>query len=167
MHLALVVLIALACDAAIAANDDLGDAQVASLPDWVIDVLNTQPMAIRYRVCTCLNPFYQRGDFDGDGKSDYAVTIRSIASNKSGVVVIHRRDGSTHVLGAGVDFGNGGDDFSRIDAWQIVDRGPLDPGENEKPPLLRGDALRLGKTESASGLAWWDGKTYRWHQQGD
>lgn len=137
-----------------AASDDPTYAQGASLPDWVRDALNGQQL--RYRACTCLNPFYQRGDFDGDGTADYAITVKAIASQKSGVLIVHSKDRSTRVLGAGIDFGNGGDDFSWIDAWHVEDR-----------QGAQREALILEKTESASGRARWDGKKYRWEQLGD
>jgi hypothetical protein len=39
--------------------------------------------------------------------------------------------------------------------------------DQKKPPVLRGDALYVEKTESASAIIYWDGSTYRWYQQGD
>lgn len=141
--------------AAAAAGDDLTDAQAASLPDWVADALNTQ--ATRYRACACLNPYYQRGDLDGDGKADYAITIKSIATHKTGILVVHSRDSSTHVLGAGAALGNGGDDFIWMDAWRVE----TPQGTAQRETLL------LEKTGSASGVVRWDGKKYRWEQAGD
>jgi hypothetical protein len=32
---------------------------------------------------------------------------------------------------------------------------------------LRGDAVMVYRTESASALLGWDGRDYRWQQQGD
>jgi hypothetical protein len=35
------------------------------------------------------------------------------------------------------------------------------------PPTLKGDALMVIKTESASALIYWNGRGYSWYQQGD
>ena len=67
------------------------------------------------------------------------------------------------VVGAGRAIGNGGDDFSWMDAWSIETRDT----RGKSAPALRGDALLVQKLESASGLIYWDGSTYRWRQQGD
>jgi hypothetical protein len=120
------------------------------------------------RPCSCLNPFYQRGDFDGDGRADYAVLVQQPSSGKRGIALVHRRNQSVHVVGAGNAMGNGGDDFSWMGAWRVFDRGPVERGVGEgAPPRLRGDALLVEKTESASAIIWWDGGRYRWYQQGD
>jgi hypothetical protein len=64
--------------------------------------------------------------------------------------------------------GNAGDDFSWMDAWYVFQRGPVRRGADEKaPPKLRGDALMVSKSESASALIYWNGKNYAWYQQGD
>lgn len=145
--------------------DALSFAQESSLPDWVLGALRG---ARDVAPCSCLNPFYQRGDFDGDGRADYAVLVRQASSAKRGIAIVHRRGPSVHVLGAGKAIGNGGDDFSWMDAWRVFDRGPVQRGAGEAaPPTLRGDALLVQKTESASAILWWDGGRYRWYQQGD
>ena len=47
-------------------------------------------------------------------------------------------------------------------------RGPVGKGADGKaPPKLRGDALMVIKTESASALIYWNGTRYAWYQQGD
>ena len=104
----------------------------------------------------------------GTTANEDAVLIKEKLSGKTGIVVIHRRDRSRHILGAGQTNGNGGDDFSWMDAWQVYERGVVQRGADESPPpVLRGDALYVEKTESASAIIWWNGKRYRWYQQGD
>ena len=141
---------------AFAAGGDPTDAQTASLPQAAIDALNGKAIATKVRACTCLNPFYQRGDFDGDGKADVAVLVKSIATNKVGVLIAHSKDGSAHLVGAGTPLGNGGDDFAWMDAWHV------DAAEGAQR-----ERLVLEKTESASGVVRWDGRKYLWEQAGD
>ncbi len=82
--------------------------------------------------------------------------------------MLHAGTGETHVLGAGVEVGNGGDDFGWMDFWRIYEKGSGGKGAtDETPPALLGDALLVGKSESSSALLFWDGKGYRWYQQGD
>ena len=47
-----------------------------------------------------MNPFYLRGDFDGDGAPDHAVALRVPKINKNGVLICRGR-GAPIVLGAG------------------------------------------------------------------
>jgi hypothetical protein len=83
------------------------------------------------------------------------------------VALLHA-SGKSFVVGAGKDVGNGGDDWSWMDKWSLTKRGPVEQGADEAaPPKLKGDALLVEKTESASALVYFDGKTYAWYQQGD
>jgi hypothetical protein len=55
-----------------------------------------------------------------------------------------------------------------MDVWQVYPRGPVEEGvEAGPPPKLRGEALLVEKSESASALIYWNGKRYVWYQQGD
>ena len=149
-----------------AAADRLSFAEEQSLPTWLREAL----AASRKDVvpCSCVNPFHQRGDFDGDGRADYAVLVRHARTGKRGIAFVHRAGGTVHVVGAGTSIGNGGDDLSWMDAWRVFERGPVSRGPaGGAPPALRGDALVVEKTESASAILWWDGHQYRWYQQGD
>jgi hypothetical protein len=148
--------------------DTLTFPQRESLPPWVLDRLAEGKLDAAYRVSTQLNPFYLSGDLDGDGRADAAILVRHIASGKLGIAALQAGSGGTHVLGAGVDVGNGGDDFAWMDFWRIYQKASVPEGPTEDaPPALIGDALLVGKSESASALLYWDGKGYRWYQEGD
>lgn len=110
-----------------------------------------------------LNPFYLRGDFDGDGRPDYAVLIARDNGPK-GIMACLSSLRRPVVLGAGAPFGDMNDlDF---DAWRVYPKGPIKRSE-AAPPVLRGDAILMIWEERASALAYWDGKRFRWYQQGD
>jgi hypothetical protein len=102
-----------------------------------------------------LNPFLLRGDFDGDGQFDLAVLVEH-RSTKKWVWWCHRGARPSFVMGAGVDFGNGGDNFDWMDIWTVQDRTRTLP-----------DALLLTKESSASGVVQFVGGRYRWKQAGD
>jgi hypothetical protein len=118
-----------------------------------------------YAISGKINPFYLRGDFDGDGKPDYAVLVQS--GNQHGIVICRGSAVKPVLLGAGTDFHQMKDlSFS---AWQIHSKAhPVEEGvEAGRPPILRGDAILIEWEESASAIVYWNGKQFVWYQQGD
>ena len=141
---------------------------LSSLPPQVRDAFEKSPNAKRYQLSAHINPFYLHGDFNGDGRWDTALLIKERSSSKNGIAIYHGRSNRLIIVGAGQDWGNGSDDFPGLDAWQVFHRGPVGKGADGKaPPKLRGDALMVIKTESASALIYWNGTRYAWYQQGD
>ena len=151
-----------------AGPEDLPFQLSSSLPRGVLNVFERDASAKRYTLVAHLNPFYVNGDFNGDGRTDTAVLIKDVVSGKTGIAIVHGGTKSVVVLGAGRKFGNGGDDFRWMDAWHLYSKGPVQRGADETaPPTLKGDALMVIKTESASALIYWNRKGYGWYQQGD
>lgn len=141
---------------------------LASFPPKIREFFEKNPLAKRYYFSTQVNPFYLHGDFDGDGQQDTAVLIKERTSGKNGIAIFHGKANHLVIVGAGRDWGNGSDDFPGLDAWYVFRRAPVARGADGKaPPKLKGDALLVIKTESASALIYWDGKRYGWYQQGD
>jgi hypothetical protein len=133
-----------------------------SLPKIARSALGAAENRERYDLFLDLNPYYQRGRFDGDSISDVAVQIIEKASGKRGIMIIHGGDSSVRVLGAGTAFGNGGDDFSWLWVWRVEShelRRDVNP--------LGIEMLYVEKPESAGGVIWWDGSQYVWTQHGD
>jgi hypothetical protein len=125
-----------------------------SLPRWVDSALGPLLHEGRYSLGLRLNPFFQVGDFDDDGKRDAAVFVRDRASAKAGILLLRRAKPKPVVIGMGNHFGNGGDDFGWLDVWR-VEAGSA------------GDQLVVEKSESAGGAITWDGQKYRWTQLSD
>jgi hypothetical protein len=119
-----------------------------------------------YEISGKINPFYLRGDFDGDGKPDYAVLIRKDDSQQ-GVMICRSVAAKPTVLGAGAEFNQMKD--LNFNAWQVHPKGRrVEQGVGEgKAPTLIGDAILIEWEESASALVYWDGKRFIWYQQGD
>jgi hypothetical protein len=151
-----------------ASNAEPSTIALSSIPPHIVEALNKPALSAKYSISTHLNPFYVQGDFDGDGKLDCAILVKHKASGKLGIAIVHGRKGDISVLGAGKAFGNGGDDFAWMDVWYAYSKGQVSRGVGEgSQPTMKGDALMLIKTESASGLAYWTGTQYSWYQQGD
>ncbi len=143
------------------ARDPLAAYRTSNLPRWALEVLGAQFQA-QYQWYDRVNPFFQRGDFDGDGQSDIAILVRHKATGKVGIAFVHRATRAVHVVGAGTPLGNGGDDFTWLGVWHVEDAGAL-----KEVPGFRGEVLYVEKPESAGGLIYWDGARYQWVQRGD
>ena len=142
--------------------------QLYNVPEIIERAISKGPLAKDYEVSFHLNPFYLRGDFNGDGEVDVAVLVKQRSTGKLGIAIIHGGTSKVAILGAGAHVGNGGDDFDWMDNWQVYPKGRLARGTDETSvPRLHGEALLVGKSEAASGLIYWDGKRYVWFQQGD
>jgi hypothetical protein len=143
-------------------------AQLHEIPDVVQRAITNGSLAKEYDVSFGVNPFYLRGDFNGDGNIDVAVLVKQRATGKLGIAIVHGATEKVTTLGAGTAIGNGGDDFEWMDTWQVYSKSRAAKESAEtKIPHLRGDALLVSKTEAASALIYWNGKRYVWLQQGD
>jgi len=63
--------------------------------------------------------------------------------------------------------GNGGDNFDWMDIWKVVPKSAAAKSLGRAATALKGDALHVEKSESASALIYWNGAKYVWRQQGD
>ena len=112
-------------------------------------------------------------DFNGDGTADtaFALTVQG----KRGIRIAHGGKGEAFVLGAGIAFGHGGDDFSWADSWRLVHDSITyqqtfaengDVLEAEEVPL-EAAALYIEKEEvGGATIAWIKGR-YVWLHQAD
>ena len=149
-----------------------------NLPDAVQKRMEDGHMFEQYTLSDHVNPFYLRGDFDGDGKPDYAVLIVNKSSRKTALAISLSTLNAIQLLGANgkkLRVGSQADsydlsDFDWMDAWQVYDHTELTPNElNDKSTLGRmaGEGLLVEKTEAASSLIYWDGTKFRWYQLSD
>ena len=145
--------------------------QTENIPEEFLRSASSGPFARSYGLDGAMNPFYLRGDFDGDAQPDYAFWIKSKKHGEVGIAVWLSSLQGYRILGAGTPFKVSGLAVSNLDflnTWQIYGKGPVERGvEAGSPPHLLGDALLVGKSESASGLIYWNGKSFVWYQQGD
>lgn len=141
-----------------------------NLPDALEDFFNQEKISSKYELNKDLNPFYLRGDFDRDHQMDYALAIVEIKTKKKGMLIYHPATKKDFLLGAGkmIPGGYKRDDFDWMDAWKVYDKKEVGLGVGETTKLkLKAEAILAFKLESSSGIIYWDGKEYRWYQQGD
>jgi hypothetical protein len=139
---------------------------VDQLPAWAAKPWAAASAANGIEISGGVNPFYQRGDFDGDGRADLAILVRAKATGKIGILMLHRA-GKPELLGAGRPFGNGGDDFAWIDQWSVDDGGSSARRRGSSTAGEPADALWVAKEGAASALIRYRNNRYVWRQQGD
>jgi len=142
--------------------------QRQSIPPLVVQSFSAKKLDAQYEIAFTLNPFYLRGDFNGDGKPDIAVLVKNKQSGKLGIAICHGEKNEVFLVGAGTSIGDGGDDFSWMDVWQVRPKHSATGNAHDgMPAKLIGEGLLVEKSESGGALIYWDGKSYRWHQRGD
>lgn len=141
----------------------------SNLPDNLRDFYEQEKIRTNYKINRDLNPFYLRGDFDGDKKIDYALAVVESKTNKKGILIYHPTTKKYFLAGAGTSITDRhGDDYRWMDAWEVSDEKIVGQGvTNLGPPKLKGEAILVQKLESSSGLIYWTGTEYRWYHQGD
>lgn len=131
---------------------------------------------VHYDLADNPNPPYLNGDFDGDGRPDYAISVINKTTKKHGIAIIRSSMAAVDVLGAGgtkLRVGSGPDaylleDFDWMDEWHVQSKATASKELGRKvAALMRGDGIVVEKSESASGLVYWDGKRWLWRQMGD
>ena len=166
MKTILCILLMLA-QAAFVQGRQTGSPQTNSIPESVTKIFKTSGLDRQYDFSSHLKPSHLTGDFDGDGKPDIAILVRQ-KSGKIGIAVCHSSTNRVLFIGAGTEVGNGGDNFDWMDIWDVTPKATAARKVGKAAAaLLKGDALHVEKSESASALVYWNGKRYVWRQQGD
>jgi hypothetical protein len=137
-----------------------------TLPYWASDSWNKESMRLKVKASTRINPFLWRGDFNADGRPDLAFLVESTVTGKEGILFLLQRRGPV-LVGAGVNFGNGGDNFRWMDDWHVEDRGAGHGNYVGASVLLQGDGLVVAKEGAASALIYWKRGKSQWRQYGD
>ena len=135
-------------------------------PAWAEQAWSKLVAKTPVRLSTRLNPFVWRGDFDANGRQDLAVLIVETKTKKEGIVFLLQGRAPV-IVGAGQEFGNGGDDFSWMDAWHVEDKGTGGGQDHGQSPVLKADGLIVSKEGSASALIYFRNGKPVWHQEGD
>jgi hypothetical protein len=76
-----------------------------------------------------MNPFFLRGDFNGDGELDIAFWVLNRETQERGVAILHSTLDRLYVFGAGRSLPEpqGGESTAiNVDAWHLVPRGSVE-----------------------------------------
>lgn len=137
-------------------------------PELLVQCLQ-RPQASGLTVLTDVNPFYLRGDFDGDAKPDYAVRVRSRKGGTGLLICAGSR--SLYLLGSGIV---GGSEFSDMprDAflaphWEVFtpeDVADLRRFRSNVPrpvPTVKGESIAMVWGDGIC-LIYWTGEKFKW-----
>lgn len=116
-----------------------------------------------------INPFYLRGDFNGDGENDLALWVREYSSGKKGIIIIHSTLDSLYVFGAGHPFPT--IDTIDVDTWNVKRKGTVlrrpwrsqpELGIEEGIPFLfeQEAVCPIRVAKSSYAIYWKDGRYY-------
>ena len=145
-----------------------GGSQSTDIPESVITVFNAAGLDRYYEISSHLKPSHLKGDFDGDRKPDIAILVKEKGAGKIGIAVFHSSTNNVVFIGAGTNIGNGGDNFDWMDVWSVTSKAAAARQVGKAAAaLVKGDALHVEKSESASALIYWNGRRYLWKQVGD
>ncbi|MDQ3801734.1 MAG: hypothetical protein M3384_20105 [Acidobacteriota bacterium] len=109
------------------------------------------------------NPYFVRGDFDGDKSIDYAVIVESRKENREGLLICFRNKETKAVL-LGLDQQNP-PPFWLLMNWDVETIEDVSKITDANGKLVgikpKGESVVM-KGEDWSGIIYWDGNTFRW-----
>jgi hypothetical protein len=149
-------------------NAIIGFGQILLHPEIVSQCLKNKKTS-GLKVFTEKNPYYLRGDFDGDRKPDYALEVE-LKSKGTGVLIC-AGNGSIYLLGAGIGgmkFSDLPDDSFLATYWKVYteqDITELAAWTHNVPhpvPSIKGREAIAMIWEDGISLIYWDGIKFRW-----
>lgn len=139
-------------------------------PDVVHECLEQPRIKSAVAIAYHKNPYYLRGDFDGDGKPDYAVSIKGVKTGRNGVLICVGT-GRAEILGADnpiqPPFSDMPDDNFVAPYWMIYTKeettglGQYEIGRPREIPVPKGETIAM-IWEDGIALIYWDGTRFRW-----
>ena len=111
-----------------------------------------------------LNPWYLMGDFNDNGKYDFALLIRQRTKINETSLAVLWDTGKVVFLDRDKQL-----QYPSIEAWHIYPKYEkvLIGAEEGTPPILEGDGIMIYKLESSSSLVYWNGTRFTYYWQGD
>jgi len=151
---------------------DAAPALPPTTPPDLAGWLRASGLLIDHDLDDSINPFYLRGDFNGDGRADYVVSLRERApkgSSAAGGTKEYALLAPRSKKGKAAIAPFPHPDTPARDGWYVHDRSAkVEVGvTGGKPPRLQGDAVMMWKAESSSALIYWNGKKLVTYWQSD
>ena len=138
----------------------ISNPQLQNIPYELSRAFYAQELNRVYKFSFHINPFYLRGDFDGDGKPDFAAFITKKDSPDKDIVIFNSGSQHIFVIGEGTD--SSPEHFNRIDNWQVIPVGSPAQPNIEVIRKLHEECIHMGVFEDGGGVLYWNGKEYIW-----
>jgi hypothetical protein len=129
------------------------------LPEWAKKEFEKKGLKEKFELADFIRPAQLEADFNGDGRMDIAFLVVEKQSGKKGIIILHQNDPVVYQLGAGSAFGDGGEDFAKMQAWSIAE--DVEVRRNER--IRRG--IEVSFPETGSAVIIFDGQDYNWQVQ--
>ena len=157
-HMTTKILIACALTLqALPLSAQLSNSTFGGLPPWAESALHGAGLDQQVMLSSQLNPVYAVGDFDRDGLLDMAVEVKDRSGLRCGIAILHRIDGSAHLVGAGRPVGNGKVEVSCRGGW-----GMQAAQFSHREGTESRDLLYVLEGLNRGGWLVWNGTTYVW-----
>ena len=114
-----------------------------------------------------IEPSNISADLDGDGLPDAALLIRQTKSKKQGILICATTSKLPFVVGAGTDFGNGGDNFDWMNIWELLPKSPAVARHDPNNRMAKQNQLHVGVDGGAGGHIYFEGGKFYWEQAGE
>lgn len=146
---------------------------------WIVNEFKVQKLDEHYKLQAFLKPAFLEDDFNGDGRNDIAALVIQKKTNKKGILLIHGGSAKYYFLGAGSNFGNGGDNFEWLKGWRIYKKKVVykttfstdgDITGAKKIKLIRHGIQAMSLIDgqlTAAAIIYWDGSKYIWIHEGE
>ncbi|WP_179333046.1 hypothetical protein [Winogradskyella costae] len=162
-------------------NENSSNSIVTDYVPTELDIQKTLPEFVKNaKIPDSLKIVYDEiifGDFNGDGKEDFASTLINLENGNFGVLIIHNNEKTDYsIFGAGNEI-NGIKNLDWIETIETLPKGQVisptlvdketgdiigqDESQNFK---LIGNGIYMGVEEShGGGIIFWNGKEYKWY----
>jgi hypothetical protein len=148
------------------------DPDTESMPPQAVLECMKSPQTKGLKIDFSRNPFYLRGDFDGDGKPDYALRVLAEGRPRihAGGMLVCAGNGSVFLLGANVSgrkFSDKPNDNFFAPDWTVFTKNEVEALKSwhsnvpNPVPDPKREAIAM-IWEDGIALVYWDGTKYAW-----
>lgn len=157
------------------AQSESSTARLSSMLPPELEALSSELEERDLSIHTDLNPFYLRGDFNGDHFSDVAVLVLH-KNGEKGIYISHGNAQKPWFIAMEhpkkrmeadllIPYGIAGAEFF----WHVLSQKEAETllaKDNVRVKRLLGEVIQMGKMEAFSGLIFWEGQGYVWNGGG-